>query len=879
MSSQLKPSGQKSVLEIILEWSEVRPAWQRDALRRIVLNGALAGDDIAELVELCKKEKGATNIAIAPKPLEASDLPANPGVGEAISLLSISGVEGVNQLAPEQTVEFEPFSLTIVYGDNGAGKSGYARILKRTCRARSPGQIVSNVFDPEAAAVASATMAYSIGGTSQATARWTDNGKPHPVLSAVSVFDRDSGAVHLRDKNEVAFRPFGLDVPDELAAGCQGVKDALTAELQSLEASRDPIFVQPSWKSSTAVGKVLSNLRSDTDLSVLAGLAEVSDPERERHRRLSEDLSKDPLKASADQTVYADAIRQLSQTLARVASDNSDEALFALKAKADDARSKRAAANLAAEGAYAQAAVSGVGGEVWLALWNAARRYSEHVAYSGQQFPPTSEGVVCVLCHQPLDDEARTRLHDFDSFVKGDTERQAKVAEVAFDTAQADFQAKPFRVAPIAATRRRIALADPELARAILKYLASARRRRRCCEKSLSSEEPLELPDLAPDPASAVTECEAAARAYASELKQAADLEGRKKLEAERDELSDRINLAGLLDKANAEVERLGSLQLIRECIADTATNVITRLGNDIADKVITPRIRDRFQEEIVKLAADRVRVEVVRSGGKYGSPHYQARLLANPQAKVPDILSEGEQTCVALALFLTELSTASHASTLVFDDPVSSLDHRWRRKVAERLVDESANRQIIVFTHDLIFVNDLDDLSFQRGMPRKLMSVGRGPAGAGVVSEGLPWVAAKLPQRIDQLEKEVRAAKVLYDANDEDQYRNAAFQIYNRLRNSWERAIEDVAFNGVILRHRDYINSKHLRKTTVLSEADCDEFDAGFKKCCDQVDAHDPSRGRNAPPPAPDEIMRDVKALNSWVSSIRGRQKSVGAA
>ena len=95
-------------------------------------------------------------------------------------------------------------------------------------------------------------------------------------------------------------------------------------------------------------------------------------------------------------------------------------------------------------------------------------------------------------------------------------------------------------------------------------------------------------------------------------------------------------------------------------------------------------------------------RVEVVRSGGQFGSPQYQVRLFANPKAKVHIVLSEGEQTCVALAAFLTELTTASHKSALVFDDPVTSLDHRWRRKVAERLIAEASDRQIVVFTHDL---------------------------------------------------------------------------------------------------------------------------------------------------------------------------------
>ena len=38
-----------NVLKEILEWSQGRPMWQRDALRRLVLNGELSDEDIGPL--------------------------------------------------------------------------------------------------------------------------------------------------------------------------------------------------------------------------------------------------------------------------------------------------------------------------------------------------------------------------------------------------------------------------------------------------------------------------------------------------------------------------------------------------------------------------------------------------------------------------------------------------------------------------------------------------------------------------------------------------------------------------------------------------------------------------------------------------------------
>jgi len=71
-------------------------------------------------------------------------------------------------------------------------------------------------------------------------------------------------------------------------------------------------------------------------------------------------------------------------------------------------------------------------------------------------------------------------------------------------------------------------------------------------------------------------------------------------------------------------------------------------------------------------------------------------------------------------------------------------------------------------------------------------------------------------------------------------------------------------------------MDTKHLKKLMVLNESDCDTFRAGFKKCCDVVDAHDPSRGRNAEAPPPNEIMQDIQTLKDWAGSLRERQRKI---
>jgi hypothetical protein len=76
------------------------------------------------------------------------------------------------------------------------------------------------------------------------------------------------------------------------------------------------------------------------------------------------------------------------------------------------------------------------------------------------------------------------------------------------------------------------------------------------------------------------------------------------------------------------------------------------------------------------------------------------------------EILSEGEQRAVALADFLTEVGLNPAATGIILDDPVNSQDHRRKHRIAARLVIEAKTRQVIVFTHDMVFLTRLLDLA-----------------------------------------------------------------------------------------------------------------------------------------------------------------------
>jgi hypothetical protein len=222
----------------------------------------------------------------------------------------------------------------------------------------------------------------------------------------------------------------------------------------------------------------------------------------------------------------------------------------------------------------------------------------------------------------------------------------------------------------------------------------------------------------------------------------------------------------------------------------------------------------------------------------------------------------------------LAELATASHTSALIFDDPISSLDHKWREKVAARLVEEARLRQVVIFTHDLIFLNDIQEFAEQAGVPCETRHVQQTPMAAGIVNADLPWVGMRLAARVQKLQERARALARDRQQLDENTYTRDARHFYDDVRAAWERALEEVGFAQVIMRHRDQIKPATLSKVSVLTEQDCQLWTTSYAKCCGQMAGHDQSRGRNRAIPEPDELLQDALVLAGWVDSIRDRQR-----
>ena len=209
-----------------------------------------------------------------------------------------------------------------------------------------------------------------------------------------------------------------------------------------------------------------------------------------------------------------------------------------------------------------------------------------------------------------------------------------------------------------------------------------------------------------------------------------------------------------------------------------------------------------------------------------------------------------------------------------MFDDPVSSLDYKWREAVALRLVKEAKTRQVIVFTHDIVFLLLLRQYADDDRVEQHDQHVRQLSNGAGVCTEDLPWVALKVSRRIRHLNKALQDAEKLYREGHIAAYEKEASTTYGFLREAWERGLEEVLLGGVVERYRPGVQTQQVALIADINSDDCMAVERAMTKCSKWLPGHDQAAAARAAIPDPAALKADIEALDEWVTTIRQRRR-----
>ena len=325
-----------------------------------------------------------------------------------------------------------------------------------------------------------------------------------------------------------------------------------------------------------------------------------------------------------------------------------------------------------------------------------------------------------------------------------------------------------------------------------------------------------------------------------------------------------------------AHVKELARISKYDACIAETDFRSITLEGKRIISEVLTPQLLTALSRELDLLGAKDVPLKLDASG-REGETLHRMELdgrITGARISLTEILSEGEQKVVAIAGFLAELAVGKHDCPIVFDDPVSSLDHRYRERIAARLVKEAQVRQVILFTHDIAFLVALNAGAEEVGCVHFLArTVRRFDRIAGKLIPGMCWHAMSVKERLNYLQNNLLPdIHRLYPSNMQ-QYNPQAAMVYNYLRETWEAFVEKDLLAKTVLRFRPGIETQRLKYVEVTTE-DCRVIDAAMTKCSKWMIGHDKPEPLDVSRPDPTEIEADIAHMRRFRKTINSRNK-----
>ena len=867
-TSQPSTLSTQAINQDIFRWLTKRPTWQRNLFQRIVRNEAIDNSYIEQLVDLLVANKTVTPETPT---LTIDELPQGGDMKESIAICSVGTLQGVNALLGGQTLQFSPTGMTIVYGDNGSGKSGYARLLKRVVGARHHEDILPNVFINKRYSQ-SAQINYRCGGT-DLTETWSTSFN-NATFGRVHFYDEACGNDYLQNETELSYRPSVLGLLDRLVELIDQVSSEIGKRITVEEAKQ---FSLPNVPDGTSAANFLSELSDHTDPHSLDQLLDAHqdlDEELQEYRQEEARLrATDPTKekkrllaVAEDAAALADHLESIENTLSPAAAGR----ILTLK---QTALELRASAEKVSSNSFANEPLPGVGSQTWRAMWEAAERYAQAEAYPDRDFPATEDDDVCVLCQQPLAQDAQARLRRFHSYVHDSVQQQAKEAERRYSAAVE--QLKTFEVTTPEILSWLDHFVDNDVLSKDILVAAldiAARAKERILER-LQDNTDESWVELASVDISIVRSLATAKRNEADGIDVGSFKKSLDSVKKERQECEGLQKLGIVKDEIVIEIKRRKHVAFLTRKKRELSTTQVTKLSKRLATDYVTKTVSDRFLYEASNLKLEHVVLSDPR-GAKGAVRQIPAlkEVSAASRISTMQVLSEGEQTAAGLAGFLTEVYFDESKSAVVFDDPMSSLDHQRRSSAAQRMVELAQDRQVIVFTHDLIFLAELVKRARYLSVEVHQQTIQRdGSKQPGQITDKFPWKANDTDARINILKADLDKITATRSNMSGDEYEDKTAGWAGRLSETWERTIRSDVIYRVVDRSTTEVKPMLVRILARISGKDYEEFEKGYSATSTWARRHDKSEEVSYVAPEPDEMERELNRLKEWHARVRG--------
>lgn len=842
------------------KWLIEQPYWLQDAAWRIYSGKEIDDAQIKLYAEMCVAQaKGETP---SYNHLNSNEIFQQKG-SRKVSVLSISDVCGVNALADNVGLDFAENGVTVVYGLNGAGKSGFMRVFKELsgCPYREP--IQPNVFKKNGAKAPSCKVVVTQDGAQVEKTYDLSAKQENSVLAVCDVFDTRISNQYISATNNVSYQPFVFTVLSELAK----IADRIGGHISSLVSAIPNVSVTiPAELETSPSLQWLKKI--DKDTVIPSELIAWDEGKETEYLEIPKLLNSESVKQQ--QKLVAASIRSISSVLedirAALRSYDKDKFVLCYQEMMDAKRRFDAAQALFSSDAHKQDQIS-INSSDWKTLWSMARKYYEEFIYPEKGVHFANDGSLCPICHQEIRGSVYQRVNSVDQYINGSCSNDYQASQKAFAQLYSSVTDRRITAAFAKNTLSDIINKD-ELNAVVTAYevieAAKAQQSDEARYKMLVELNLGYIEKILSEQLNALTN---SARQLEEALQDDAKLKLKERLEQLRSHKWVFDNQATIRE-AVSNIRHREELAAAKPFLT---TNKITMETNKLANALITQAYIDRFTEELSKMARN-IKVKLEKAASQKGNSPYKVTMDAcdSKKYKPEDILSEGEQRIVALAAFFADATGREDCTPIIIDDPISSLDLNYEESATKRIVEIANSRQVIVFTHRISLLVGMSEACAAGNVPIKELHIRSTLSGKGL-PDFEDVYHGNVKGQLGGLKDKLSRAKKM-DA-DSAEYNDCIGRVCQQFRICVERSVEDVLLLGIVRRfHRNIRTNDMVTKLPAITEQDCKMVDDMMTKYS-FVEHSQPSDILPLQYTI-EEIENDIQAFMTWITEYNKKTK-----
>jgi len=217
----------------LCEWLAQQELFVQLAAKKILEQEHITETDLQELKNTAQKE--SKDRKTHPDFIFSENTPK-----KTLKLISISTIEGVNALSPQKPLTFGDSDVTVIFGNNGSGKTSYVRLLKHISKSPLAGELHPNVYAEKSDLEQKAQITFEKNGE-QVVHNWNKS-ETFVALSQINIFDAHYASVQLSGKNSLSYKPPLIKFLNSLIFLIKKISRSTDQTIQEIEAKKKEII-------------------------------------------------------------------------------------------------------------------------------------------------------------------------------------------------------------------------------------------------------------------------------------------------------------------------------------------------------------------------------------------------------------------------------------------------------------------------------------------------------------------------------------------------------------------------------------------------------------------------------------------------------------